>query len=130
VSSSAHDEVVPTRLILVRHGESEVTVRRVIGGPRSCTGLSPLGVQQAERLRDRLAETGELAAATALFASEYPRAVETAEIIAPTLGLPVERDVRFGEHDSRDPLGGCDVEARTQRAPVVTRDVRILGQGE
>ena len=93
------DEFSPARLILIRHGESQVTVRRIIGGPRSCTGLSPLGLQQAERLRDRLAETGELADATVLLASEYPRAIETAEIVAPALGLQRETDARFGEHD-------------------------------
>lgn len=90
---------IPTRLILIRHGESEVTVKRIIGGPRTCTGLSPLGVEQAQQLRDRLAETGELADTTVLFASEYPRAIETAEILAPSLGMSVETDVRFGEHD-------------------------------
>lgn len=89
----------PTRVVLVRHGESKVTVRRVIGGPRTCSGLSPLGVEQSARLRDRLADTGELADATVLLASEYPRAVETAEIFAPSLGLTVQTDARFGEHD-------------------------------
>ena len=115
MSSAEVDEFAPTRLILVRHGESKVTVRRVIGGPRSCTGLSPLGVQQAERLRDRLAETGELSEATALFASEYPRALETAEIIAPALGLPVERDARFGEHDPGPVCDGLSFSEFVQR---------------
>lgn len=98
------DEFVPTRLVLVRHGESNVTVQRVIGGPRSCTGLSDLGVRQAERLRDRLAESGELDA-TALYSSAYPRARETANIIAPSLGLDVEVEPGFGEHD---PGPDCD----------------------
>ena len=40
-------EPTPTRLVLVRHGESKVTVRRVIGGYRTCDGLSPLGFEQA-----------------------------------------------------------------------------------
>ena len=93
-----------TRIILVRHGESVVTVDRVVGGPRTCSGLSPLGVQQAERLRDRLAETGEIAA-TALISSAYPRAIETAEIVAPALGLTVDIDAGFGEHD---PGPECD----------------------
>src|SRR3981081_2005764 len=43
-----------TKIILVRHGESNVTVSQVVGGERTCTGLSELGVRQAERLRDRL----------------------------------------------------------------------------
>ncbi len=89
----------PTRIVLIRHGESNVTVARVIGGQRSCTGLSPLGRQQAERLRDRLADSGELADATVLMSSEYLRAIETAEVIAPALGMEIETDSRFGEHD-------------------------------
>ncbi len=97
-------EHVRTRVVLVRHGESEVTVRRIIGGPRSCSGLSELGVRQAERLRDRLAESGELEA-TALYSSAYPRARETAEIIAPALGLDVTIEADFGEHD---PGPDCD----------------------
>jgi probable phosphoglycerate mutase len=94
----------PTRVVLVRHGESNVTVRRVVGGPRTCDGLSELGVQQSERLRDRLAETGEITA-THLISSAYPRARETAEIIAPALGLDVLVEPGFGEHD---PGPECD----------------------
>lgn len=104
--SAASDRFVPTRVVLIRHGESQVTVRRVIGGPASCVGLSDLGREQAERLRTRLAETGELAETSVLYASEYPRAVETAEIIAPSLDLPVVRDVRFGEHDPGEQCDG------------------------
>ena len=88
-----------TRLILVRHGESNVTVQRVIGGPRTCSGLSDLGRQQAERLRDRWASSGEVQA-DVLIASQYPRAFETAQIVAPALGdLPIERDDGWGEHE-------------------------------
>ena len=36
-------------------------------------------------LRDRLALTGELAGADALYASVLPRAIETAELLAPAL---------------------------------------------
>jgi broad specificity phosphatase PhoE len=97
-------ELAPTRLILIRHGESRVTVDRVIGGPRTCNGLSDLGRRQAERLRDRLDTTGEIQA-TALYASSYPRAIETAEIISPVLGLPVVEEAGFGEHD---PGPECD----------------------
>jgi probable phosphoglycerate mutase len=95
-----------TRLLLIRHGESNTTVSRVIGGPRTCTGLSPLGRVQSERLRDRLAETGEIVA-DALYASAYPRAIETAEIIAPALGgLTVTQEPGFGEHDPGPDIDG------------------------
>ena len=98
------DDFVSTRVVLIRHGESQVTVQRVLGGPRTCTGLSELGVQQAERLRDRLIRTGEIEA-TALYSSAYPRARETADVIAPVWDLPIEIEPAFGEHD---PGAECD----------------------
>ena len=80
-----------TRLVLVRHGESQVSVERTIGGPKSCTGLSELGRRQVGALRDRLARTREMEA-DVLLASTLPRAVETAEILAPALGgLEIEQ---------------------------------------
>jgi probable phosphoglycerate mutase len=89
---------VVTRLVLVRHGESLASVNRKIGGPRTCQGLTPLGFRQAEALRDRLERTGEIEA-DLLLASDYARARQTAEVIAPALGLPVEVDAGVGEHD-------------------------------
>lgn len=80
------DETRSTRLVLIRHGESQATVNGVVAGERGCTGLSKLGRRQAEALRDRLATTGELAA-DVLVASTLPRAIETAEMIAPALGI-------------------------------------------
>ena len=95
-----------TTLTLIRHGESNVTVNRVIGGHRSCSGLSDLGRQQAERLRERLANTGELAA-DVLIASNFPRAIETAEMIASALGnLAIDIDPGFGEHDPGPEIDG------------------------
>ena len=103
-----------TRLVLIRHGESRTTVDRVIGGPRTCSGLSDLGRRQVERLRDRLAETGEIRA-TALYASSYLRAIETAEIIAPVLGLPVIEESGFGEHDPGPDCDGLTFESFIER---------------
>lgn len=94
----------PTRLVLVRHGESNVTVRRVIGGPRTCDGLSELGHRQAEALATRLRDTGELTI-DALYSSAYPRARETAEYLADVEGLTVRIDDGLGEHD---PGPDCD----------------------
>jgi probable phosphoglycerate mutase len=76
----------PTRLVLIRHGESRSTVDRVVGGHRGCNGLTDRGVRQAKALRDRLARTGELGPVAAVLTSVLPRAIETAEIIAPALG--------------------------------------------
>ena len=104
-----------TRLVLIRHGESNVTVRRVIGGYRTCDGLSALGRQQAERLHDRLAHTGELDGAT-LISSNFRRAIETAEAIAPALDSPpIGIDPGFGEHDPGPDIDGMTFAAYVER---------------
>ncbi len=67
-------------------------VDSVVGGHDGCRGLSDLGRRQVEALRDRFAETGEVRA-HALYASILPRAIETAELLAPALdGLSVQQD--------------------------------------
>ena len=94
-----------TRLVLVRHGESKVTVDRVVGGPRSCRGLSDLGRRQAENLRDRWSTHREFDP-DLIIASAYPRARETADIVAPAFGAEtVHIRPEFGEHD---PGPHCD----------------------
>jgi probable phosphoglycerate mutase len=75
-----------TRIVLVRHGESACNIAGVVGGHLGCTGLSSRGRTQAEALRDRLLETGELSGATALYSSVLQRAIETAAIISPAVG--------------------------------------------
>jgi len=89
-----------TRLVLVRHGEATCHLRGVVGGPRGCTGLSELGVEQAQSLWRRLEETGELSGASALYASVLCRAVQTASVIGPAVGsgtLDVVKDCELCE---------------------------------
>jgi probable phosphoglycerate mutase len=80
-----------TRVLLVRHGESNATVSRLMAGERACTGLSALGRRQAERLRERLA-AGHEGRIDTLWSSSLPRALETAGILV--TGLPGVREVR------------------------------------
>jgi probable phosphoglycerate mutase len=77
-----------TRLVLIRHGESVAQVEGFMSGHDTCRGLSPVGRAQAEALRDRLADTGELDSVDALYTSILPRTIETAEIIAPAIAAP------------------------------------------
>jgi len=79
------DLAASTHLVLVRHGEADCNARGIVGGHRGCTGLSPLGVAQAQALRARWEATGEMRQASAFYASVLPRATQTAEIIAPAL---------------------------------------------
>jgi probable phosphoglycerate mutase len=64
-------------------------------------GLSPEGREQAERLRDRLAKTGELKP-DVFISSPERRAHETADIIAPALAQPVTLDADFEEWRTED----------------------------
>jgi probable phosphoglycerate mutase len=90
-------------------------VARVIGGYRTCSGLSPVGRKQAEALASRLARTGEVPA-DLLVASNFARAIETAEILAPALGeLPVVVDPEMGEHDPGPEFDGMTFEAYLDR---------------
>ncbi len=74
------------RLLLVRHGDAHAGFHGVIGGVRGCGGLTDLGRRQADALRVRLADPRSIEP-DVLLASTLPRAIETAQIIAPALGL-------------------------------------------
>ena len=75
-----------SRVVLIRHGEAQCNLNRVVGGRNGCTGLSDLGRRQVAELADRLYESGELRAATALYSSVLPRAVETADRLRAVVG--------------------------------------------
>jgi probable phosphoglycerate mutase len=105
----------PTRLVLIRHGESRVTVDRVIGGKRTCDGLSDLGRRQADALRRRLADSQEVVP-DLMLASDFPRAIETAELLAPAWGGPgIEVDPGFGEHDPGPDIDGLTFDEYIER---------------
>ena len=116
---SAPDAVPPlTRLVLVRHGESQAQVDRIVGGPTGCKGLSDLGVRQVEALRRRWEQVGFRA--DALYSSTLPRAVETAEILAPVLGLTGKPDDELCEWRP----GECDGIAWEEYVETYNVDVR------
>jgi hypothetical protein len=73
------------RLILIRHAEPEAHIKRVVAGPKGCTGLIGRGQAQAAALSDRLAREAEHF--DVLYSSVLARAVETAQIVARSLGL-------------------------------------------
>ena len=88
-----------TRLVVVRHGQSMAQTQRIVSGHDTCTGLSPLGWQQAELLRDRLLRTGELRDASGLYTSILPRAIETAGTISSAVG----------GHDAQQDCDWCEI---------------------
>lgn len=79
--------LAPTRLLLVRHGESMANVEGRMQGLGN-DPLSPQGRAQSQRLAAWLGEQkSEIAA---LFASPLQRARETASLLAERLGLEVQ----------------------------------------
>jgi len=86
-----------SRLFLVRHGDTELNSAERYWG-RSDVKLSAAGVEQAERLRDRLA----VEKIDAVYSSDLERALVTAEIIASSHQLAVITcaelcEVNFGQ---------------------------------
>ncbi len=88
-------------LLLVRHGESEAyrdgTPFALVGG-HSDPALSPLGRQQADRIRARLATVG----INAIYVTTLRRTAQTAQPLAERLGLGLRveaalREVYLGE---------------------------------
>jgi broad specificity phosphatase PhoE len=111
---------------VIRHGQAHAGFLGPIAGPTGCAGLTDLGRRQAVALRDHLAASGRVRA-DVLLTSMLPRAIETAEIVAPGLGLEVgEHDcdlceVHTGSADGMDwkdynaELGSFDMEAEPDR---------------
>ncbi len=87
-----------TRLVIIRHGESQAQSVGIFSGHDTCTGLTDLGRRQAVALRDRLAATHELGRVDAVYTSILPRSIETAEILGPALGgLPTGAECAWCE---------------------------------
>jgi probable phosphoglycerate mutase len=78
-------------IYFVRHGESDTNHDGILRGP--LTNLTDLGRQQAEEVAKRVERLG----VTALIASTYPRAIQTADAIERRLGLPMETSDLFVE---------------------------------
>jgi ribonuclease H / adenosylcobalamin/alpha-ribazole phosphatase len=102
----------PTRLLLLRHGQTELSVERRYSG-RGNPALTELGRRQAEAAARYLAQRGGIAA---VVSSPLQRAYDTAATAAKALGLDVTADddlietdfgawegLTFAEAAARDP---------------------------
>lgn len=75
-----------TRIILVRHGQSEANLSRHFAAGRTDAPLSALGRKQAKRLADHLIANEHI---DAVYASPLSRAIDTVRPTAERLGLPI-----------------------------------------
>ncbi len=94
----------PTRLLLLRHGQSPMSIRREYSGSASDPELTELGHRQAALAAGKLragVEAGEWNI-SAIVASPQVRARQTAQVAASALGLEVRidedlRETNFGQ---------------------------------
>ncbi|MEV0686818.1 bifunctional RNase H/acid phosphatase [Nocardia sp. NPDC050378] len=143
----------PTRLLLLRHGQTELSVQRRYSG-RGNPPLTELGREQADRAAKMLAAKGDIAA---VVSSPLQRARSTAEAAATALDVPlrildglIETDfgqwegLTFAEAAQRDPAlhadwlgdpsipapGGESFDQVRERIEGVRRDLVALYPGE
>jgi len=103
------------KLLLVRHGETEFNSAQRYWG-RTDVGLGPVGLRQAEQLRDRLA-TERI---DYVYSSSMKRALVTAQILSSVHGLkviscPEMREIDFGK------IEGLNFEEVQSQYPEVAR---------
>jgi len=95
------------KLYFVRHGESEANVLKVISDRGWVHPLTDKGRQQARDLADKLRTAGIVK----IYTSPLQRAVQTAEIMAQTLGIEFEITGALREFDCGIAEGRADAEA-------------------
>ena len=119
--------VVTTVTHLLRHGQTEHTPERRFSG-RNELPLSPTGRAEAETATARAADLG----IEVIVASPLRRTRETAEIVAASLGLPVEFDRDLVELDFGD-LEGLTFDEAAAKHPLAARrfmsDISVAAPG-
>ncbi len=101
-------------MYFVRHGESEANTLHVISNRGWKHGLTEKGREQAQALAERLRGKG----ITRIYTSPLMRAVQTGEIVARALDVPLERTHALGEIDCGIAEGRSDAEAWALHARV------------
>ncbi|GAA2342128.1 histidine phosphatase family protein [Dactylosporangium salmoneum] len=87
--------MITTELVFVRHGQAQCNADGLVGGPRSCTGLTNLGRTQVHHAARRLAGEHLQTPFDTVYAGPRLRLVQTGEIIAQTLQIPLRIDDRL-----------------------------------
>lgn len=101
----------PTQLLLIRHGQSEGNAAGRFGG-HSATPLSPRGRKEALAIAHTLAGIG----VSAIYSSDLPRAVRTAEPLARSTNLRIIQTAAFRERHVGE-MEGLTFEEAAERHP-------------
>jgi broad specificity phosphatase PhoE len=117
----------PTRIVFLRHGETDWNVKRVIQGWKG-TGLNALGKRQAELAARRVKAMG--LGISAVLSSDLKRARQTAQALGRALGLKVQaradlRERGFGDWEGQSVdavLARFKLGPRTRKDPFLAFD--------
>lgn len=121
------------RLYLVRHGKTDVHLEKRRQSPESPLGI--VGKEQALAVAKRLKEIK----ADVLLTSNWPRAIQTAEIISKEIGLPIVINPELHEQNKSklvdDVLDDSEInlrflEERSKSAEELNFDWKFEGEGE
>ena len=107
--------MAPTRILLVRHGETDWNVENRIQGNTDIP-LNEKGRAQARQLASRLADMLEQEPVHAVYASDLQRACQTAQALAEVFGLPVRTDIQLRERHFGQ-FEGCTFREIEERWP-------------
>ena len=108
-----------TRLILIRHGESEANVKE-IGAGQIDYPLTELGNKQAQLAAEYLLANESI---DVIYSSDLQRAYDTALPVAKALNLPILTDRRLREMDTGE-WAGMTFRVREERYPEEVRKLR------
>jgi len=119
------------KIFLVRHGESEANAKDLYQGQRLDSPLSSHGLEQAQRIAERLKDEK----IDAIYSSDLLRARETAEAIAKFHNLKVITDRRlrefdlgdFGEKENRWELLQAHKKAESVKRGITPWEVEAIG---
>ncbi|GAA1613710.1 hypothetical protein GCM10009733_007290 [Nonomuraea maheshkhaliensis] len=81
--------MITTELVFARHGQAQCNADGVVGGPRTCTGLTHLGRRQVALAAERLAAEHAANPFTRLYAGPRLRLRQSGRILADALDLPL-----------------------------------------
>ncbi|MFD6324443.1 histidine phosphatase family protein [Streptomyces sp. NPDC058442] len=87
--------MITTELVFVRHGQAQCNADGLVGGPRTCTGLTDLGYAQVEQAARRLAAEHLKQPFDVVYTGPRIRLIQTGEIISQALHIPVYTDGRL-----------------------------------
>lgn len=113
-----------TTIFVVRHGQTEFNIKKIIGGTLEPNPLSAIGKDQAVKLSKKLKNIKF----DMIYSSDLSRAKETAKIIASMKNLPVSVSKLLRERDWGSLQGRTFEEAKKEHKAAFLKESKVEGE--